>query len=62
MAMHVKGVPALSRRHIYADGHPRRISTIGVCGRYAEGRRRLIASENLKCHPLHYIYLLLSIN
>jgi hypothetical protein len=40
VALKVQGMPTLSRRHIYADGHPRRLKAVDVCGGYAEGYRR----------------------
>jgi hypothetical protein len=64
VALKVQGMPTLSRRHIYADGHPRRLKAVGVCGGYAEGYHRRIASENLKLQSyiiFVVIYLVLSI-
>jgi hypothetical protein len=55
MALQVKGVPALSWRHLSTEGGRRHISAVGVCGGYAEGCRRRIASENLK--SLSALYL-----
>jgi hypothetical protein len=64
VALMVTCIPAQSRRHISAEGGRRRTLAVGICGGYAEGGRRRIASIKFKitiCIIFVVIYLLLSI-